>query len=121
VHIAPRVDVGSYCTVHCFCVEEHLTIGSNVDLLSGRHRRAFVNLYVPIQAPSGRFQKICIGRTSWTGNSAVLMADFGEVCVISVGGVVVKVLPRRVVVVENPAKVVRAGRPPGVPREQGAT
>jgi virginiamycin A acetyltransferase len=107
VRIAPRVYVGNRCTVGCACLEEDVTIGSNVDLLSGRRQHAFDELGVPIQAQSKTFRQIRIGRNTWIGNSAVVMADVGEDCVIGAGSVVVQALPPRVVAVGNPARMVR--------------
>jgi acetyltransferase-like isoleucine patch superfamily enzyme len=105
VRIAARVNVGNRCTLGSVNLEEDVTIGSNVDLLSGRRQHGFDEPGVPIQAPSGSFQQIRIGRNSWIGNSA--------------GSVVVKALPPRVVAVGNPAKAVRERSASAMPHEEG--
>ena len=103
----PGVWIGSRCTVGQVVFEPDVTVGSNVDVLSGRHQHGFERTDVPIQNQGGRFVKLRVGRNSWLGNSSVVMADVGEHCVVGAAAVVVKPLPPRSVAVGNPAAVVK--------------
>jgi len=103
VEIAEGVYIGSRCTLGRVAIEAHVTIGSNVDLLSGRRQHGFADSDVPVQQQGGTFEQIRIGCNSWLGNSSVVMADVGALCVIGAGSVVVKPIAAGVVAVGNPA------------------
>lgn len=101
----PGVMVGSRCTVGMAVLERDATVGSNVDILSGRHQHGTGRLDMPIQRQAGRFRRVTIGRNAWVGNSAVVMADVGPHCVVGAGSVVAHPLPERAVAAGNPAVV----------------
>lgn len=105
VRILDRVYIGSRCTVGRVVIEEDVAIGSNVDILSGRHQHSFDDPDRPILEQGGSFQQIRIGRNSWIGNSAVIMADVGPGCIIGAGSVVVNPIPPGSIAVGNPASV----------------
>jgi virginiamycin A acetyltransferase len=105
VRIARGVSIGPRCTLGRVVLDEYVTIGSNVDLLSGRRQHNFDDLDTPIQNQGGSFQPVHIGRNGWIGNSAVIMADVGADCVIGAGSVVVKPIPAQSVAAGNPATV----------------
>jgi virginiamycin A acetyltransferase len=107
VRIERRVQISIRCTLGCVWIESDAMIGSNVDLLSGRHQHGVDDLEAPIHSQSGKFTPIRVGRDSWIGNSSVVMADIGQQCVIGAGSVVVKPIPSRTVAVGNPCRVVR--------------
>jgi acetyltransferase-like isoleucine patch superfamily enzyme len=101
------VYIGSRCTIGSAIIEADATIGSNVDVLSGRRQHSFACREVPVQRQPGRFEQVRIGRNSWVGNSTVIMADVGEQCVIGAGSIVVRAIPAASVAVGNPAAVIR--------------
>jgi virginiamycin A acetyltransferase len=103
--IGRGVYIGNRCTLGMVTIADHATIGSNVDVLSGRRQHAFANLDTPIQEQGGTFERVRLGRNCWIGNSSVVMADVGDDCVIGAGSVVVKPIPPRSVAVGNPATV----------------
>jgi acetyltransferase-like isoleucine patch superfamily enzyme len=107
VRIGRGVYVGNRCTLGQVVLDDHATIGSNVDVLSGRHQHHFGRRDTPIQEQGGTFSPVRIGRNCWVGNSAVVMADVGDDCVIGAGSVVVKPVPAGAVAVGNPATVKR--------------
>jgi len=107
VSIGPGVMIGHRCTVGCAEIGRDATIGSNVDILSGRRQHGFDRTDQPIQNQGGEFTQVRIGSNCWIGNSAVVMADVGEHCVIGAGAVVVKPIPTNAVAVGNPATVKR--------------
>jgi acetyltransferase-like isoleucine patch superfamily enzyme len=101
------VYVGNRCTLGRVIIEDDVALGSNVDVLSGRHQHHFGRRDVPILQQGGTFAPVRIGRNSWVGNSAVVMADVGDECVVGAGSVVVKPVPPGAVVAGNPATVRR--------------
>ena len=105
VQVGAGVYIGNRCTIGRVVIGNDVTIGSNVDILSGRHQHHFDRLDAPIQSQGGEYQQIRIGRNSWIGDSAVLMADIGDDCVIGAGSVVVKEIPSWAVAAGNPAVV----------------
>lgn len=110
-HPRARIGSGAYigdrCTLGHVIIEDHATIGSNVDILSGRRQHHFDRFDVPIQHQGGIFSKVRIGKNTWIGNSSVIMADVGDDCVIGAGSVVVQPIPPYAVAVGNPAIVKR--------------
>ena len=107
VRIGRGVYIGNRCTIGMVIIEDHVTIGSNVDILSGRRQHHCEDLDRPIQEQGGTFEPVRIGRNSWIGNSSVIMADIGPHSVIGAGAVVVRPIPGRSVAVGNPARVIR--------------
>jgi acetyltransferase-like isoleucine patch superfamily enzyme len=105
--IGHGVYIGNRCTLGTVEMGDHATIGSNVDILSGRRQHNFLRLDVPIQHQGGTFERVRLGRNCWIGNSSVVMADVGDDCVIGAGSVVVKPVPARSIAVGNPATVKR--------------
>jgi acetyltransferase-like isoleucine patch superfamily enzyme len=110
VEVGDRVYVGMRCTLGHVVLEDHVTIGSNVDIPSGAAQHGFADLETPIQDQAGRFAKVRIGRNTWIGNGAIVLADVGARCVVGAGSVVTRPLPEAVVAAGAPARVVRDRR-----------
>ncbi len=106
--VQPGVYLGSRCTVGKVTLGRDATIGSNVDILSGRHQHGFGDADVPVQKQEGAFARVRIGANCWLGNSAVVMADVGDGSVVGAGSVVVKAIPPHSVAAGNPAAVKRS-------------
>ena len=104
VIIHPNVVIGKNCTLGRVELGEGAALGSNVDVLSGRHQHA-VGGDVPVQFREGRFERMRIGANAWVGNSAVVMSHVGDGAVIGAGAVVVHAIPPHAVAVGNPAVV----------------
>jgi len=104
VRIGSAVVIGKNCLVGRVNIADGTAIGSNVDILSGRHQHK-VGGDEPIQYQQGTYIQLQFGRNSWIGNGAVVMADIGEGAVIGAGSVVVHAIPAHSVAVGNPAVV----------------
>lgn len=107
VHIDDGVYVGARCMLGRVYLEPHVTIGSNVDILSGKHQHSFDDPTRPIQQQGGSYRTIRVGANSWIGNGALVMADVGRGAVVAAGSVVVNPVPDMAVVAGNPARIVR--------------
>jgi virginiamycin A acetyltransferase len=110
VTVGDRVYIGMRCTIGHARLADHVTIGSNVDILSGKAQHRFDDLDAPIQDQGGEFTTVAIGENSWLGNGTIVMADIGRDCIVGAGSVVVDPLPDRVIAVGNPARVIRERR-----------
>lgn len=112
------VYVGAYALIGSAWLQENSMIGSRASLLSGgRHHELM---------PSGewsptdhtRLSRIEIGRNTWVGEGAILMAGTGEGCMVAAGSVVSSFVPAHVMVAGNPARFVRQLVPPEAAESQ---
>lgn len=102
--------IGTYCTVGIGDIGDSVLIGSNVDLIGGPKVHLYGRTDVPIKQQGGEAVRVKIGSGSWVGNSAVVMADVGEECIVGAGAVVVDECEDWGIYVGNPAKRVRDRR-----------
>ena len=78
-----------------------------MSIANGGGQHGIERLDIPIREQPGTWPRITIGRDSWIGDRAVVLADVGRQCVIGAGSVVTKPIPDRAIAVGNPAKVIR--------------
>lgn len=106
--IGARVYVGAFCNVGTSRIADDVLIGSNVDVISGRHIHYCDDPETPIRDQGGHFEKIAIGEGSWLGNRSVIMADIGQHAVVGAGAVVVTACESYTINVGNPARNIRS-------------
>lgn len=90
-HVGERVYIGSLCTIGRCTVEDGALIASRV------------SVNAPV-APMHTPQPIRIGRASWLGESAIVLADVGTQAIVGAGCVVTQAVADCTTVVGNPAK-----------------
>jgi acetyltransferase-like isoleucine patch superfamily enzyme len=105
--IGPRVYVGAFGCLGDITLEEDVLIGSHVSIANGGGQHGIERLDIPIREQPGTWPRVTIGRDSWIGDRAVVLADVGRQCVVGAGSVVTKPIPDRAIAVGNPAKVIR--------------
>lgn len=105
LRIGRSVYVGGRCILGMCEIGDYALIGSNVDILTGRHQHRFDDASKPICEQGGEYQPIRIGCNTWIGNSSVVMADVGDGAIIGAGSVVVKPIPPACIAVGNPCAV----------------
>lgn len=110
VRIGRCVYIGGRCTIAMCSIGDYTLIGSNVDIVAGRHTHGFDDPTKPICQQEGDYRPVRIGRNAWVGNSAVIMEAVGDDTVIGAGSVVVKAIPSGVVAVGNPCVVKKTRR-----------
>jgi acetyltransferase-like isoleucine patch superfamily enzyme len=124
-----HVYVGRYCSLGWVHLERDVMLADFVAIPSGgaTHR---LTADVPPRLMENRYTPVRVGRGTWVGTHAVILADIGRSCVIGAGAVVTRAIPDYSVAVGVPAKVVGRveGAPgggldtlPGLPEGRGAS
>lgn len=105
--IGEGVYIGANCTIGKVDIGKNVLIGSNVDILSGKHQHSRESIDIPIKYQKGEFKKIKIDENTWIGNHSVIMDDIGKGCIVGAGSVVTNAISDYSVVAGNPAKVIK--------------
>jgi acetyltransferase-like isoleucine patch superfamily enzyme len=109
--IGRGVYVGARCMLGRVHLDDHATLGSNVDILSGKNQHGFDDPDVPVQDQPGRYEVVRVGTNTWIGNGAVVLADVGARSVVAAGAVVTAAVPDDAIVGGNPARVLKRRDP----------
>ncbi len=76
--IGRNVSIGAYCILGDVTLEDNVLLGSRVSILSGKRQHA--QRYDPDNPSEDMiFDHVTIGRESWIGEGAIIMADVGGV------------------------------------------
>jgi acetyltransferase-like isoleucine patch superfamily enzyme len=105
--IGRGVYVGLYCCLGDVTLGDDVLLGSHVSVVNGGSQHGTERLDIPVREQPGVWARVTIGRDTWVGDRAVIMADVGAHCVIGAGSVVTKPIPDYAVAVGSPAKVIR--------------
>jgi acetyltransferase-like isoleucine patch superfamily enzyme len=89
---------------------DDVLIGSGVHITSGKSTHGTDDLDKPIREQEGTLTLVRIGRGTWIGSNAVVMANVGENCVVAAGAVVTQEIPDAVVAAGVPARVIKSRR-----------
>lgn len=102
-----NVYVGNYCSLGDVTLGDDVLVASHVSIINGGRQHGIDRLGPPIREQSGLWTRVSIGRDSWIGERAVVMADVGDHCVIGAGSVVTRPIPNRAIAVGCPARIIR--------------
>ena len=105
VKIESDVSIGGYCMIGMCEIGKGTLLGSNIDILSGRHQHGSGDSLGHQKSETNTFTTVKIGKNCWIGNGAIIMNDIGDNCIIGAGSVVVKPIPPNSIAVGNPAIV----------------
>lgn len=97
-----NVCIGAYCVVGCANIEDNVLLGSRVSILSGKYHHVDKN--GNISSSITRLEPVNIGRGSWIGEGAIVMASVSDDCIVSAGSVVGKEVPSGYTAAGNPAR-----------------
>src|SRR5688572_13377861 len=86
--IGERAYVGPRCHLGWAVIENDALLAAGVHVPSGAHTHGIDDLSVPIRDQQSVKSPVRIGRGSWIGSAAVVMADVGADAVIAAGAVV---------------------------------
>lgn len=106
--IGEGVYIGPQCNVGKCKIAPNTLIGSGVHILSGKRQHSFSNIDIPVKEQGGHFEKISIGTDCWIGNSAVILANISDHCIIAAGSVFTKDCSNSGdIFAGNPARLIR--------------
>jgi acetyltransferase-like isoleucine patch superfamily enzyme len=106
VRIGRNVYVGLYCSLGDVTLEDDVLISSNVSILNGGKQHGTSRLDIPVREQPGIYTHVTIGRDSWIGDRAIVMANVGRHCVVGAASLVTRPVPDFAVVVGSPARIV---------------
>lgn len=108
----PTVEIGEHAYLGVFCcigdvsIGDDVLVGSHVSITNGSRQHGTSRLDIPVREQPGEWPRVTIGRDTWIGDRAVVMADVGEHCVVGAGAVVTRPVPDFAIVVGSPARIV---------------
>ena len=109
--VGRRVYVGPFCSLGAVTLEDDVLLGSHVSITNGAGQHGIERLDIPIREQPGTWPRVTIGRDSWIGDRAVVMADVGRQCVIGAGSVVTRPIPDYAFIAAGvPARTLRERR-----------
>jgi acetyltransferase-like isoleucine patch superfamily enzyme len=105
--IGRGVYVGAYCVLGDVTLGDDVLLGSRVSIANGGRQHGIDRLDAPVREQPGAYPRVTIGRDTWVGEGAIVLADVGAHCVIGAGAVVIRPVPDLAVAVGVPARVIR--------------
>jgi acetyltransferase-like isoleucine patch superfamily enzyme len=99
-----NVSMGAYCVIGHADLGDDVMLASRISIPSGKRQHIDESgrlTSVP------RYDRVAIGRGSWIGEGAIVMANVGEDCIVSAGAVIVREMPAASLLAGNPASVIR--------------
>ncbi len=112
--VGRSVYIGVFCVMGDVTLEDDVIIASHVSIANGSAQHGIERLDIPVREQPGDWPHITIGRDSWIGERAVVLADVGQHCVIGAGAVAIRPIPDYAIAVGSPAKVVSSRLPAGL-------
>jgi virginiamycin A acetyltransferase len=115
--IGRSVYVGPYGCLGDVTLEDDVLLGSQVSITNGSAQHGIERLDIPVREQPGTYPRVTIGRDTWIGDRAVVMANVGKHCVIGAGAVVTKAIPDYAIAVGVPARVIDYRKQPQAQEE----
>ena len=106
--IGERAYIGPRCHIGWAIIEDDALLAAGVHVPSGSRTHGIDDLSIPIRDQPTAKTAVRIGRGSWIGSAAIVMADVGRDTVIAAGAVVTKPIPDGTIAGGVPARVLRA-------------
>jgi acetyltransferase-like isoleucine patch superfamily enzyme len=97
--------MGAYCVIGHARIGDHVMMASRISIPSGKRQHIDESGKLSSEP---RFESVAVGRGSWIGEGAIIMANVGEHCIVSAGAVIVNEMPGSSLLAGNPATVVKA-------------
>jgi virginiamycin A acetyltransferase len=104
--IGKSVYLGAFCCIGDVTLEDDVLVASHVSITNGAGQHGIERLDLPVREQPGAYPRITIGRDTWIGDRAVVMADVGKHCVIGAGSVVTRPIPDYAIAVGSPARII---------------
>jgi acetyltransferase-like isoleucine patch superfamily enzyme len=118
--VGERVYTGVYCCLGDVTLEDDVLLGSHVCVANGGAQHGTARTDIPVREQPGVWPRVTVGRDTWVGDRAVVLADVGRHCVIGSGAVVTRPVPDYAIAVGVPARVTGFRNRPGNEAVQAA-
>lgn len=105
--IGERAYIGPRCHLGWALIEDDVLLAAGVHVPSGARTHGIDDLTIPIRDQPTSKTAVRVGRGSWVGSAAVVMADVGRDTVIAAGAVVTQSIPDLAIAGGVPARVLR--------------
>ena len=105
--IGERAYIGPRCHLGWAAIGDDALLAAGVHVPSGARTHGIDDLSIPIRDQETVKTEVRIGRGSWIGSAAIVMADVGADAVVAAGAVVTKPLPDMTISGGVPARVLR--------------
>jgi acetyltransferase-like isoleucine patch superfamily enzyme len=105
--IGERAYIGPRCHLGWAAIGDDALLAAGVHVPSGARTHGIDDLSIPIRDQETIKTEVRIGRGSWIGSAAIVMADVGADAVVAAGAVVTKPLPDLTISGGVPARVLR--------------
>jgi len=99
-----NVAIGSFCVIGTAAIEEETVLASRVSIPSGKRQHLDESGNI---CSEPRFEKVSVGKKSWIGEGAIVLANIGQHCIVSAGAVVISEIPANSVVGGNPGRIIK--------------
>lgn len=105
--IEARAYVGPYCHLGLVHLEADVLLAAAVHVPSGPQTHGSARNDIPIRDQPGHLSRVRIGKGTWIGSAAVVMADVGRDSIVGAGSVVTRPVPDLVIAGGVPATVIK--------------
>jgi acetyltransferase-like isoleucine patch superfamily enzyme len=102
--LGTRVSMGAYCVIGHADIGDDVMMASRISVPSGKRQHLDESGQL---SAIPKFDRVALGKGSWIGEGAIIMATVGESCIVSAGAVVVKEMPGDCLIGGNPAVVIK--------------
>ena len=109
--IGDRAYVGPRCHLGWALIEDDALLAAGVHVPSGAKTHGIDDLTIAIRDQPTIKSPVRIGKGSWIGSAAIVMADVGHDAVIAAGAVVTRPIPELTIAGGVPARVLRHRTP----------
>ena len=109
--IGERAYVGPRCHLGWALIGDDALLAAGVHVPSGARTHGIGDLSASIRDQPHLKTPVRIGRASWIGSAAVVMADVGDNAVVGAGAVVTRPIPDAAIAGGVPARVLRSREP----------
>jgi virginiamycin A acetyltransferase len=105
--IGDRAYVGPRCHLGWAVIDDDALLAAGVHVPSGSKTHGIEDLTIAIRDQPAVKSPVRIGKGSWIGSAAVVMADVGRDAVVAAGAVVTRPIPDMTIAGGVPARVLR--------------
>lgn len=105
--VGSKVYIGAFCCLGDITLEDDVLLGSHVSIMNGTGQHGTSRLDIPMREQPGSWPPVTVGRDTWIGDRAAVMADIGRHCIIGAGSVVTKPVPDLAIAAGVPARILR--------------